>query len=179
MSLPLFRYHPDPLGSGSVVASGGSCRCCGQARGYLYAGPVYAEAALDDALCPWCIADGSAHDRFHATFVDEAAFGVETPAAAIAEVSQRTPGYSSWQGEEWPACCGDATAFLAPAGATELNGALREFQGSVLNHIIYGLRISGGAATRLLGALDRDQGPTAYLFRCLTCGQHHVHVDQP
>ncbi len=178
MTLPPFRFHPDPLRSGSVVASDATCRRCGQARGYIYTGPVYAEEDLDDALCPWCIADGSASDEFEAEFVDIEAFADQVPDAAIEEICFRTPGYNTFQSEQWPACCDDATAFLAPVGYAELEGEFREFQGSVLNHIIYEMRISGGAATRLLQSLNRDAGPTAYLFRCLHCGQHHVHVDQ-
>jgi hypothetical protein len=44
---------------------------------------IYAEETLQDCLCPWCIADGSAHDRFDATFVDSEAFPDGTPQAAI------------------------------------------------------------------------------------------------
>lgn len=178
MSLPVFRYHPDPLRSGSVMASTESCIRCGQARGYLYSGPVYAGEDLDDALCPWCIADGSANEEFDAEFVDVEAFADGVPEEVIEEISRRTPGFSSFQAEQWPACCDDGTAFLAPVGSAELEGEFREFQGSVLNHIIHEMGISGGAATRLLGSLNRDRGPTAYLFRCLHCGAHHVHVDQ-
>ncbi|MCU9953286.1 CbrC family protein [Burkholderia pyrrocinia] len=34
MSLPAFRYHPDPLATGSVIRSDARCMCCGDARGY-------------------------------------------------------------------------------------------------------------------------------------------------
>ncbi|WP_084910671.1 CbrC family protein [Burkholderia ubonensis] len=47
MTLPTFRYHPDPLGTGSVVESDARCVCCGVARGYRYAGPVYAIGEFD------------------------------------------------------------------------------------------------------------------------------------
>ena len=177
MALPAFRYHPDPIRSGSIVASPEPCRCCGTPRGYLYDAAVYAEETLQDCLCPWCIADGSAHDRFDATFVDSEAFPDGTPEAAIEEITQRTPGYSAWQSEHWPACCGDATAFLMPAGITELRKYYRAWEGNVLNHIIYEMGISGGAATRMLGSLDRNAGPTVYLFRCLVCEQPQFHID--
>ncbi len=37
MSLPTFKYHPDPLATGSVIESNVECVCCGQARGlHLY-----------------------------------------------------------------------------------------------------------------------------------------------
>jgi uncharacterized protein len=177
MTLPSFRYHPDPLASGSVVASDKKCRCCKKARGYIYVGPVYAEDDLDDAICPWCIADGSANKKFDATFFDAEAVSDKVPNAAMDEICERTPGYIAWQEGHWPACCGDAARFITPAGYAELNAQLREWQGSVLNHIIYNLEISGGAATRLLQSLHRDKGPTAYLFACPTCSRHHVHVD--
>ena len=179
MALPTFRYHPDPLGSGSVVASTTECRCCGQARGCIYAGPVYAEDDLDDALCPWCIADGRAHRKFDAEFVDSEAFDDGAPEAAVEEITRRTPGFSAWQSQRWPACCGDATAFIAPAGIAEIRAAHRELETALLSHIIYEMNISGGAATGMLQSLDRDKGPTAYLFRCLKCDRHHLHVDGP
>jgi len=69
---PVFRYHPNPIASGSIVASGAQCVRCEQRRGFIYAGPSYCEVELDVALCPWCIADGSAHEKFDASFVDEA-----------------------------------------------------------------------------------------------------------
>ncbi len=176
MELPVFRYHPDPLGSGSIVASEKTCHACGQARGYIYDGPAYSEQELDDALCPWCIADGSAHKKFDATFVDYEAFDGEVPEAAAEEITERTPGFNSFQTEVWPGCCDDATAFLMPAGIKELREQ-SDLESLALNHIIYEMEISGGAATRLLNSLHRDTGPTAYLFRCLHCHKHHFHID--
>jgi uncharacterized protein CbrC (UPF0167 family) len=179
MTLPAFRYHPDPIASGSIVASEAECRRCGQRRGFIYTGPVYAEAELGDALCPWCIADGSAHRELGATFVDSEAFPGDVPATVVAEISERTPGYSTWQGEDWPACCKDATAFLAPAGIVEIRKGFRELEGGLLSHIIYNMSVSGGAATRLLESLNRDAGPTAYLFRCQDCGEYQFRIDSP
>ena len=179
MTLPSFRYHPDPIASGSIVASDAKCRCCKKARGYIYTGPVYAERDLEDALCPWCIADGKAAEKFDASFVDPEAVNSDVPQAALDELCERTPGYNAWQGGAWPACCGDAARYVAPVGHDELEEAYRAWQGSVLNHIIYDMQISGGAAMRLLQSLRRDQGPTAYLFECCMCGRHHVHVDSP
>jgi uncharacterized protein CbrC (UPF0167 family) len=179
MSLPSFRYHPNPTESGSIVSSAAECRSCGGSRGHIYIGPVYSEEDLADAICPWCIADGSAHRKFDAVFVDAEAFADAVPEAVVAEVTERTPGYSSWQSEVWPTCCGDATAFIMPAGISELRARDRSLEGFALNHIIYNMEISGGAATRLLQSLNRESGPTAYLFECLHCRQHHFHIDHP
>jgi uncharacterized protein CbrC (UPF0167 family) len=111
--LPTFRYHPDPVGTGSVIASDAACACCGVHRGFIYTGPVYAVDELDDALCPWCIADGSAAARFDASFTD---VGVDVPADVPAdvpdEVARHTPSFSSWQQDHWLYHCADACAFI-------------------------------------------------------------------
>ena len=58
MTLPSFRYHPDPLASGSIVKSDRPCIVCEQQRGYLYDVTPYGEAEDIEDICPWCIADG-------------------------------------------------------------------------------------------------------------------------
>jgi uncharacterized protein CbrC (UPF0167 family) len=179
MNLPEFRYHPDSIRSGSVEPLDATCRCCRKARGFIYTGPVYAEKDLSGALCPWCIADGSAHEKFDATFVDSEAFPDDVPESAIEEITERTPGYSAWQGEQWPACCGDAARFLRPTGLAQIRAEQRELEGLLMGHIVHEMGISGGAATRLLASLDRDKGPTAYIFECRTCGTPKFHIDQP
>jgi uncharacterized protein CbrC (UPF0167 family) len=170
--LPVFRYHPDPLATGSLVASEATCRCCGRARGVVYTGPVYAKEDLDDALCPWCIAGGSAAARFGAEFVDAAGVGgygqwERVPAAVVAEVSQRTPGFGGWQQERWWTHCGDAAEFLGSGGAAELRsawaGALPVIQADV--------GYVGVDWEEYVAALDRARGPTAYVFRCRHCGR--------
>ena len=177
MDLPHFRYHPDPLRSGSVTVSDKKCVCCGNQTGYLYTGPVYSRKELDDSLCPTCISDGSAHKKYRATFHDLEAMSDDIPDAAAKEIAQRTPGFASWQSPAWPACCGDAAEFLGPVGIAEIRRDFREAEMMVLNHIIYEMHISGGAATRLLDGLNKDAGPTAYLWKCPRCLRHHVQID--
>jgi uncharacterized protein CbrC (UPF0167 family) len=178
MELPTFRYHPDPIASGSVIQSDNTCRSCGQSRGYIYTGPVYSEEELDDALCPWCIADGSAHRKFEADFMDSAAFSGDPPEEVMEEIVERTPGFSTWQSESWPCCCDDAAAFIGPAGIKELRSQM-EMEGNIMSYIVHEMGISGGAARRLAESLHKDQGPTAYVFQCLHCRRHLFHIDQP
>ena len=135
-----------------------------------------ARAPLSDAICPWCIADGSAHRNFHTSSVDAEAFGDDTPVAPADEIALRTPGYNSRQGEAWPSCCVDATAFIAPVGIREIRRRYREWKGEVLAHIIYNMQISGGAGQRLLESLHRDSEPTAFLYQGLHCGRNNSHV---
>lgn len=49
--LPVFKYHPDPVSTGSVREDSGQCACCGKERGFIYAAPVYAEADLTEQIC--------------------------------------------------------------------------------------------------------------------------------
>src|SRR5689334_13164402 len=125
MHLPSFRYHPDPIATGSITRAQTLCRACNQVRSYIYTGPVYAEEALDGALCPWCIADGTAHARFAAAFVDMAGIGGygewdAVPVPIVEEVAYHTPGFSGWQQERWWTHCADAAAFIAVVGRDEL-----------------------------------------------------------
>lgn len=134
MNLPQFRYHPDPVGSGSIVTSIDVCKCCGQARGYIYKASVYSTHEIEDAICPWCIADGSANRKFKATFVDTEAFDEGVSKATQNEISQRTSGFASWQTEQWPACCGNATGFLTPTGLAEIRKSNYEWEGFLYDH---------------------------------------------
>jgi uncharacterized protein CbrC (UPF0167 family) len=115
LPLPSFRYHPDPLETASIVLSRATCSACGEARGFAYTGPVYGEDVVDD-VCPWCVADGSAAEKFDAEFTDVGA-GVPDgiDAAVLDELATRTPGFTGWQQEHWLYHCNDAMAFLGRA----------------------------------------------------------------
>jgi uncharacterized protein CbrC (UPF0167 family) len=120
--LPEFPYHPDPWRTGVIEPSKRHCISCGEAPGLLYTGPVFSvhREILVDAVCPWCIADGTAAERFEATFTgvgDE--LPGDVPGEVVAAVTQRTPGFSGWQQEHWLYHCGDGAAFV---GTTEAAG---------------------------------------------------------
>jgi len=177
MDLPAFRYHPDPIASGSIAASATACACCGRQRGFIYTGPTYCEADLEEALCPWCVADGSAAKKLDASFTDPASFPDGIPREVVDEIAYRTPGFNAWQQEKLLTCCGDAAAFLEPVGQAEMRARYPQIEGALMMYIVHELGISGGAATRLLQALDRDQGPTAYVFSCRHCDNKPAYVD--
>jgi hypothetical protein len=88
MDLPSFRCHPDPVGTGFVAPSDAACPSCGLARGHAYTGPVYAIEEID-GLCPWCIADGSADEKFGASFTD---VGDEVPDGVSMDVLREVSG---------------------------------------------------------------------------------------
>ncbi|MEO6003500.1 MAG: CbrC family protein [Opitutus sp.] len=172
MNLPIFKYHPDPIATKCVEASTTQCLCCEQARGFIYTGPVFAEEELNESICPWCIADGSAHEKFEAEFTDFAGVGSDDdrmplPDRIIEEVSWRTPGFSGWQQEKWLACCGDASAFLGRAGADELTSKWPEAIPALMKEA----GLTAKQWERYFKRLDAEESPTAYVFRCLHCAK--------
>lgn len=172
MSLPAFRYHPDPLATGSVIASDVCCACCGDARGYVYTGPVYAVDEYEQCICPWCIADGSAHTRLDASFTDTYGIGGgewdAVPEAVVDEIANRTPGFRGWQQERWWTHCGDGAQFIGRAGAAEL----KAFGPQAVDAIRASAGLDDAAEwEHFFAALDKDGSPAAYVFRCIHCGK--------
>jgi uncharacterized protein CbrC (UPF0167 family) len=175
VTLPQFRYHPDPIATGSVVAEPVLCACCRLQRPYTYVGPVFAEAELDRALCPWCIADGSAADMFDAQFTDVYWSDADVPVTVTTEVLHRTPGFHGWQQERWLHHCNDAAAFYGRAGAADLApfpDALNAIREERRRH-----RWPDHDIENYLQQLNADGQPTAYRFRCLHCGSDLAYSD--
>jgi len=165
-SLPKFRYHPDPLATGAVEQSDVRCVCCGERRGYLYVGPVYGEHDLNDSLCPWCIADGLAAKTLSASFADDhTLLRAGVPSEVVEEVTLRTPGYSSWQGEDWLVHCRDACAFAGDATVSDVSQASE--------HTRMAWQEFYGLGTEEWEVITRDYVPRGaqafYKFRCLHC----------
>lgn len=181
--LPKFIYHPDPVRTGSVKLSDTHCKACGQRRGYIYVGPLSSEGndeiseELQDAICPWCIADGTAHNLFGLLFndVDYVIGGQyeKVPETVDNIVKYRTPGFFGWQQERWFAHCGDAGAFLGHMGRLELNALGAQ--------AIQAIRAEFLADDEQWAAwyqdLDKDGSPTAYMFQCLHCGIYGGYSD--
>jgi uncharacterized protein CbrC (UPF0167 family) len=177
--LPAFRYHPDPVGTGSVVARVIVCGVCGEPREYAYTGPYASPDAHyenEDPLCPWCIADGSAALAWKASFVAPAYLSegarAAMPAERQAELEQRTPSFACLQQEYWLDHHDEACAYLGEIGAAEYErlpapaqAAVREAAGDGPSR-----PLAPGDQVLLLRA-DGD-GPAVYLFRCLHCDHH-------
>jgi uncharacterized protein CbrC (UPF0167 family) len=168
------------MATGSVEPSSAVCWCCGRERGYVYVGPVYTQSDVaEESLCPWCIADGSAHERSGAEFTDSAGIGgyvhdILLPQSVVEDVAYRTPGFSGWQQERWLACCGDAAAFVGRAGWKELSNRWPDAIGSIQQNC--GMA-DGDDWQSFSRNLDREGSPTAYIFQCLHCGRHLGYTD--
>lgn len=114
--LPVFKYHPSPLSTGSIEDSDAVCECCGLRRGFIYRGPIYCIEEVAD-ICPWCIADGSAHTKWAAKFTDSGGIGgygrwCQVSREIVEEITHRTPGFSAYQSARWWTHCGDAAEFV-------------------------------------------------------------------
>lgn len=178
-ALPVFRYHPDPLASGSVKpAPDTPCLGCNRMRGYVYSGPAYTEKnfILENSLCPWCIADGTAAKQFGATFNDAGTMEDVSP-EVMKEIEERTPGFHGWQQESWLTCCDDAAAFLGVVGAKELKKDFPEAIAAVRKHIKEDYELSGADLEEFFNGLSKDEEPSAYIFRCLHCQRYLAYAD--
>src|SRR5436305_7786129 len=172
--LPEFRYHPDPIATGSVKPSGEDCRCCGLARGYIYTSSVYAQDSLREQLCPWCIADGSAATKFDAMFSDAHTLIEEgVPDKVVEEVTRRTPGYDSWQQEVWLACCGDACEFHGDVSRAELQA----LSGNILDKILAEWEWSSSEWAEFIKHYQPGGDPAVYKFVCRHCEQPQYSLD--
>ncbi|MEU6091780.1 CbrC family protein [Streptomyces sp. NPDC047085] len=119
VGLPFFRYHPDPIASGSIRASGETCARCNRATGWIYTATFYTAQEVSGRFCPWCIADGTAAEQFAGEFADSYGLGGVSE-ETLHEVTRRTPGFHAWQDPHWLVHCHDAAAFLGEVGYTEL-----------------------------------------------------------
>ena len=170
MELPVTKYHPDPVATGSVEANPDQpCLCCNRIRGYIYTGPAYSEIFhyLSGSICPWCVADGSAARQFRCEFTDTGTIEDIADAKVLEELAKRTPGFDAWQQEQWLTCCGDAAAFLGRAGAAELDGEFAAAKSAL-----------AGLGKKYIAALKKDEEPTAYIFRCLHCEKYLAYADE-
>ena len=183
MTEPVFRYHPDPLATGSAAQVDHTCSVCGQLRHVRYQGPVYGNQP--ESLCLHCIDSGAASQALGVvTDAGNGGGGLNMPAEfsdavdvpddvthdVIEEITRRTPGFSGWQQESWLYHCGDGAAFLGPASYSDLEPHPDALE--MLRATNRRLGWSLEETDQFLRRLDREGEPTAYLFRCLRCATY-------
>lgn len=171
MELPFFEYHPNPILTGSIIRSNNRCKCCGRNNGYIYIGPIYTTAEdLEQAICPWCIKNGNAHEKFDVEFVDPDAVGgygewEVVKHNIIEEVCFKTPGFCGWQQEQWWTHCGDAAEFLGACGYDTILDYGMDLEIELKREA----QLDNADWEKYFKSLDKEKGPTAYLFRCRKC----------
>lgn len=173
---PTFFYSPNAYALGIIEQKAITCECCGKARTFRYTGNLYAEEEVEQ-LCPWCIADGSVAEQYDGSFVSDfegitarpTELGPSMSNASMEQVSSRTPGYASWQGDVWLGHCGETCAFLGYVGSEELAPIWEQVQADAV--------ASGWGEENIRDHMHKDGDMTGYLFQCQHCGQHRLHVD--
>jgi uncharacterized protein CbrC (UPF0167 family) len=91
----------------------------------------------------------------------------------IVEVSQRTPGFNSWQQEIWLACCNDACEFHGDLPVGELQALDIE----ELSKAFGGSRISTSQFENFKRHYRPGGNPALYKWVCRHCGMIHHQAD--
>jgi len=170
---PKFRYHPDPIKTGVIVSSIDECPVCNKRTGYTYVGPIYAGKEVE-GVCPWCIANGKAADKYDATFVDEDEVENISDDTLVNELTKRTPGYFFPQDDVWPAHCGDYCTLLGKVTWQEIEQNLPDLVVE-LEKIRDRLEITEEV---LREDLSRKNSPLwATLFQCKKCKKYRLIAD--
>jgi len=177
---PFFRYHPDPIATGSIIPSENKCVVCDQKRGYIYTAYVGGgKSDYRDQICPWCIGDDSANEKLGVIFFDpdgvERSYPRPIKQSIVDEIVERTPGFFTWQGQYWLTHCNNAMKFLGSKGYTELlelgDDAIQAIADST------GLSHDAPDCFSFFESLDKDGAPRAYLFQCLHCRTYDGYTD--
>jgi len=169
-SLPHFIYHPDPLATGAFVEGEAKvCPSCGKESNVYYALRPYSIEEIEH-LCPTCIANGLAAKKFDAEFVQDAEWSGQTNPEKDKLLFCQTPGYSSWQGENWLSCCQDYCAYLGTVGTRELRDM------GIAEQVLADYE-ERGEYQDIEEYLVKDGSLCGYLFRCLHCQKYQIWVD--
>lgn len=169
-----FKYHPNvweqDVFSHKESRDKEICNCCGQETEYFLEN-MYTSQEID-CICPNCIANGEAAKKFDVEFIQYAQCEKVDDKEKIDELFKRTPGYISWQGEYWLACCNDFCAYFGEVGINELKEmgiaeeVIKEYEEN--NPDDYYEDCMEYLGNGIM------QG---YLFKCLHCEKYHLWVD--
>lgn len=163
-----FKYNPNLNDLGILVKGNAVCDCCRKEID-LYYPTMYCRENVK-AICLNCIHDGRAAAKFNGSFVQDAETNKVSDQKKTAELFLRTPGYISWQGEHWLACCDDYCAYLGEVGIKELEelGIAEEVISECETRNEYeGIR----------EYLFKGGSMNGYLFQCLHCNKYQLWVD--
>ena len=171
--IPTFKYHPNPLATGAfIMGNPCTCECCGVETDIWYSTPFYSVDKVE-CLCPECIANGKAAQKYNGEFQDEYSVDEVTDPSKLDELIHRTPGYRGWQQEYWPAHCDDYCAFIAYVGWNDLveMGIDKEIEET------YKDGVRGWPLEEVKQNMANEGGLQGYLFKCLHCGKNVLLVD--
>ena len=171
--IPVFKYHPSPFVTEAFIPCDPvACDCCGEQTNIRYNGPFYA-VQEPEHLCPFCIANGSAAEKYHGCFQSSEHCEPVDNEEANKELCCKTPGYCGVQQEQWLAHCEDFCAFCGYVHSWQ------ELIDEGIDEIIEeGLQEKPGrySVDRIKSRLGFDL--YGYLFQCLHCGMLFLYTDR-
>jgi len=172
MKLPIFKYNPDPIKLEVIIEEETICPVCEKKQNYVYVGPFFSEEEIE-GICPWCIADGSAAEKYDGEFQDIESCDEVDNEEYVDELMYRNPGYIGWQQEYWLSHCGDFCSIIEYVGWKEIKHLEHELENDI-NRVCkkYGLSIQEFKST-----LEIDGDLQGYLFQCNCCKKHRLHAD--
>lgn len=167
-SIPTFKYHPKPIETGMIKESKAICPVCEEQTDYVYVGPFFSIDEVED-ICPWCIENGQAASKFDGEFQDSASCEEIPTKEKLDELIHRTPGFSGWQEEYWLNHCDDFCAFIGYVGWKEIREISHELTEDFNRY--------GYNEEEIQKYLMKDGSLQGYLFQCITCKKHRLHID--
>jgi len=179
MELPKFKYSPNAYELDLFDKVEGTCSVCEEKRNLKYNSSFYS-VDQPDYICPWCIANGKAAEKYDGEFNDYC--GIEgvspnpndpkptIPKGMLTEICTKTPSYSSWQQELWLSHCNEPCAFIGYADNKTIEPILDELKNDIENNIGYDPDL-------IKKHLTKDGHLVGYLFKCIKCDKHRLHAD--
>ena len=159
---------PNPLQYQNV--GGNITKKTREERNLKYTGSFYS-VEEPEYICAWCIENGKVAKMFEGEFNDYA--GIENSEninkELLLEISERTPSYISWQQEVWLSHCNQPCKLLSYADAKTIEPFLDELNDDIEN--------IGYEPEMIREHLSKEGSLVGYLFQCVNCGQHRLHVD--
>ncbi|HRI27303.1 MAG TPA: CbrC family protein [Chitinophagales bacterium] len=178
MELPKFKYSPNAYNLDLFEEEEGTCSVCNQKRQLKYTGSFYS-AKEPEYICPWCIANGKAAQKYGGEFNDYYSIeGVsanpddpepDVPKTLLTEITQKTPSYTAWQQQVWLTHCHEPCAFIGYADAKTI--------ASFLDEVTEDIERSGFESQLVKTQLSKSGSLAGYLFQCVKCGRHRLHID--
>lgn len=169
-----FPYHPNiyrldfsPIKRNQEARLCQVCGCVPE----LYLDRMYSTKTIH-CLCLQCVTSGAAADQFDGAYIQDAEWQKVSDPALVKNFFRTTPGYSSWQGEYWLACCDDFCNFIDYVGIAELN-KMPEKEAILSDYELLG----GFDRATLEEYLSRDGDITGYLFQCRHCSKYRLYAD--
>lgn len=131
-------------------------------------------------ICPWCIHDGSAAEKYDGEFNDYASIEgispdpaepdtITIPQEFLNEVTKKTPGYHSWQQGVWLVHCNEPYAFIDCADSEMIKPFFTELEEDFEN--------CGIDPDYIRTTVTKEGDVAGYLSQCVRCGKHRLRAD--